>query len=161
MLLDKYSDTLMSIGMRYSNNRSIVLDAIQETWIIVFNQMDKYVEKGFFIAWAKKILIRELLRIKNKENSKIVYLNDIQNKNMAQKPAAEKKLELQEVMTLVAKIPSPAKDIFIMNVMDGLKHKEIAEIMNIKESTSRVHVTNARKFLKESLAKISNRKVKV
>lgn len=147
--------------MRYSNNRSIVLDAIQETWIIIFNQMDKYVEQGFFIAWAKKILIRELLRIKNKEESKIVYLNDLQSRNIAQKPTAEKKLELEEVMKLVTKIPSPAKDIFIMYVMDGLKHKEIAEIMNIKESTSRVHVTNARKFLKESLTKISNIKVKV
>ncbi len=151
MLLEKYSGYLKSAALNYLADEATIMDALQETWINIFNNMDTYEERGFFYPWAKKILLREVIKISKYEKAKIVFLDSVQVQSKVQDPNAEKILELEEAMKMVEKIPSPGREIFKMFVINGLSHKEIADVMNIKPSTSRVHLTNARKYMKEVL----------
>ncbi len=151
ILLNKYSDFLASAARNYISDSETILDVLQETWIIIFNNLESYEERGYFYAWAKKIMLREIIRISKKEKAKEVFIGTLQAKDHTSKPSVERKLELQEAMKLVEKLRSPAREVFKLHVIDGLSHKEIGEIMNIKDSTSRVHLTNARKELKELL----------
>ncbi len=161
ILLEKYSDYLASAARNYMADKASIMDVLQDTWIIIFNNIDKYEEKGFFYPWAKKIMLREIIRMSNKEKAKVMFLNTMSRKDKMQAPDIERTLELQEALKLVEKIPSPAREIFKLFVIDGLPHKEIADIMNIKESTSRVHLTNARKKMSDLLAIRDQRKVKL
>jgi len=161
ILLEKYSDYLASAARNYMDDGASIMDVLQDTWIIIFNNIHKYEEKGFFYAWAKKIMLREIIRMSKKEKDKVLFLNSIGRKKCQIQPEIERKLELQEVMILVEQIPSPAKEVFKMYVVDGIPHKEIAQFMGIKESTSRVHLTNARKKLNLFLSIRDQRKVKL
>jgi RNA polymerase sigma-70 factor (ECF subfamily) len=147
--LEKYSDFLASAARNYLSDKEMIMDALQETWIIIFNNIQGYEERGYFYPWAKKILLREIIRISKKEKAKEVFIGSLKTKDQVFKPSIERKLELQEVMKLVEKLRSPAREVFKLHVIDGLSHKEIGDLMNIKDSTSRVHLTNARKELKE------------
>jgi RNA polymerase sigma-70 factor (ECF subfamily) len=147
-LLEKYSGILMSTAMRYLKDESKALDALQETWIKVFNNIDKYEEEGKLQWWLKKVLINNILKTK----TKIIQLTDYDSENNDKAwilPSVESKLNMEDLMKIVNTVPSPAKEVFIMNIIDGMNHKEIAEILSIKESTSRVHLTNARKYLRQ------------
>lgn len=149
MLLDKYSPHLMATAMRYVLDEAQAKDALQETWIKVFRNIDNYKEEGRLMYWLKKILVNTIISEKRK-NKPMVEINGHEPQN--QQPGAESKLNMQDMMKIIVKLPSPSKEVFMMKVMEGMKHKEIAEIMNITESTSRVHLTNARKLLRMMFA---------
>ena len=149
---------MASAARNYVGDPSAVMDILQETWIIIFNNIQKYEERGYFYPWAKRIMLREIIRASKKEKAKILFIDTLKNREVSNKPSIERKLELQEVMKLVDQIKSTAKEVFKLKVIEDLSHKEIAEMMNIKESTSRVHLTNARKQLKELLTIRDTRK---
>lgn len=161
ILLEKYSDYLASAARNYMSDKESIMDVLQDTWIIIFKNINKYEEKGYFYAWAKRIMLREIIRMSKKEKAKVLFLDTLGRKNNSIQPDVERKLELQEALILVERIPSPSREVFKMFVIEGLPHKEIAQLMGIKESTSRVHLTNARKRLNQFLSVQDQRKVKL
>lgn len=150
MLLDKYSPLLMGTAMRYLNDESSAKDALQDMWIKVFNNMDKYQDQNKLSGWIKTILINTILkRLKTKAHTHTIHTDNCIELKGHQAPVIESDLNMKDLMKIVHTVPPPGKEVFMMNVIDGMSHKEIAEIMNIKESTSRVHLTNARKYLRK------------
>ncbi len=149
MLLEKYSPMLMGTAMRYLSDEAKAKDALQDTWIKVFNNMCKYQDQNKLSGWLKTILINTILKMKStKSYTHTIHTDDCINLKGHQAPVIESNLNMKDLMKIVHTVPPPAKDVFMMNVIDGLSHKEIAKVMNIKESTSRVHLTNARKYLR-------------
>ncbi len=151
MLLEKYSPVLMATAMRYLKDSASAQDALQETWIKVFKNINRYQEEGKLGGWLKRILINTVLRAKIKP-TKDVELNATADYITTVRPDIESTLNVNDLMKVIETIPVPAKHVFMMNIIDGMSHREIAEVLNIKESTSRVHLTNARKYLKNILS---------
>ena len=137
----------MATAMRYLHDEASAKDVLQETWIKVFNNINKYRDEGKLLAWLKRILINTTLGSMRKTVS-IVELNGAAVDHTMVTTNIENELNLADMMKKVQSTPSPAREVFLMYVIDGLSHKEIAIIMKIKESTSRVHLTNARKYLR-------------
>ena len=94
-------------------------------------------------------MLRELFRISKRENMRLVHLNSKLTEANHEMPRVDKILELEEALKMVDRIKSPAREVFKMYVIDGLSHQEIGDIMDITASTSRVHLTNARKVIVE------------
>ena len=67
----------------------------------------------------------------------------------SEEPNALSELHYDDLLRLVNQLPEVSREVFKMTVIDGLKHKEIAEILKIQESTSRAHLTRAKKKLQE------------
>ena len=61
---------------------------------------------------------------------------------------------VEDLMKMISELPEVYRMIFNMYAIDGLTHKEISEILNIKESTSRANLTKARFKLKKSVEDI-------
>ena len=68
---------------------------------------------------------------------------------IVEQPAILSELRYDDLLRLVNRLPDICREVFKMAVIDELQHKEIAEIMNIRESTSRAHLTRAKKKLRE------------
>ena len=148
-LLEKYAGYLMAVIRRYCNDNIVAQDILQEAWIQIFRSIDQYEEKGLLKGWMAKIAISmcyKQFRKKLKENypEKLPDAIDCS-------PDALDKLQFEDLLKIVNTIDRPRRDVFVMNVIDGLNHKEISEILNIQESTSRAHLSNARKELRKLL----------
>lgn len=152
MLLDRYSSALMATALRYNCDRHTAKDMLQETWIKVFQGLDKYKEDGKLLPWLKRILINTILRSREKKSISIKDI-DMWNAEIEGIQIDSDHLELEDLMTMIESISTPAKEIFMMYVIDGFSHLEIGEMMGIKASTSRVHLSNARRKLVELLKK--------
>ena len=152
MLLDKYSPALMATALRYNCDQHLAKDMLQETWIKVFHGLEKYQEDGKLLAWIKRILINVILRSREKRTITIQDV-DMWSGEIEGIQISSDHLELEDIMKMIYSISSPAKEIFMMYVIDGFSHNEIGELMSISASTSRVHLSNARKKLVEILKK--------
>ncbi len=155
ILFDRYNSMLFAVIMKYMRNRQDAEEVLQETWIDIFKSLANYEDSGKFEGWIKTIAIRKSWKaIKSKP---VVY--ELADYHQVQKIRIDQqimdKLTCEEILKLLHYIPSGAREVFKMNVLDGYTHKEIASIMSIGESTSRAHLTKARSILKTLFEKLN------
>ena len=147
--LEKYTPLLYNVALRYAIDRSQAKDILQDSWIRIFNGLEKYKDEGKLEAWLTRIVINVAYRkFSSKEMKQAVYTDTFFDTAVEQ-PAILSELHYDDLLRLVNQLPDICREVFKMAVIDDLKHKEIAEIMKIKESTSRAHLTRAKKKLRE------------
>jgi len=147
--LDRYTPLLYSISLRYAVDRAQAKDILQDSWIKIFNGLVNYRHEGKLEGWMSRIVINVALRNLNSKEVKQAVYTDSFFEPPAEEPAALSELQYDDLLRLVNQLPEVCREVFKMAVIDGLKHKEIGEIIGIQESTSRAHLTRARKKLQE------------
>lgn len=154
-LYKHYFALMYHICKDFESERENILSLINEGFLKIFLNIASFSEeKGSFEAWAKRIMTNHCIDYKRrKENlSQTTALDDaphVQNLCTAAPAFVE-----EEILFHMKKLPPTTKEIFSLHIFNGFSHKEIAEKMDIAESTSRWHVLEARKFLKKVAHKI-------
>lgn len=129
------------------NNTHSAEEVLQDSWIDIFNGLQRYQDQGKFEGWMKTIVIRRAWKAIKKRKF-VEELNDDYTKstvNMEQQIMDQ--MTCQEILNELEIIPNGAREVFKMAVIDGFNHKEISDILEITESTSRAHLSRARKIL--------------
>lgn len=133
-----------SVCLRYSSNQEEAKEILNEGFLKVFNNLDKYLPELSFKAWLRTIMVNTAInyyRDNKKYNQEIsfdgiedpIYDEDIINK-----------ISADEILVLVQKLPPSYRTVFVMHVVDGYSHREIGEILEINEGTSRSNFMKAR-----------------
>jgi RNA polymerase sigma-70 factor (ECF subfamily) len=103
-----------------------------------------------FYAWLKKIMIRECVTyLRTKKN--IVLLPEIDDDEPAMEPEVVDKLSEADIFKMLDGLPPGYRIVFNLHALDGIEHKDIAQLLGIKESTSRSQLTKARVCLQKIL----------
>lgn len=149
---------LMSISIRYTRNQDLAKEMLNVGFLKILNNLDKYRDEIPFKAWIRKIMINTLIdeyRKQKKQSEVIDYVDEYyDNSDYAELNTALEKINANQIHELIAKLPPMAQQVFNLFVIDGYSHKEIGDILNIEEGTSKWHLNSARAKLKEMLEKI-------
>ena len=155
--LYKYYFALMyTICKGYSDNQQTIISLINEGFLKIFMNIKTFdSEKGYFESWAKKIITNTAIDYARSKKSVNQFLavdeERGQQKELSEKP--NNGVE-EEVLYLIKKMPAVTQRVFSLHVFNGYSHKEIADMLQIAESTSRWHVAEARKNLRKQAHKI-------
>lgn len=157
-LVKRHSGMLMSVCRRYASNDAYAKDILQESWIKIFKNLAQCQKFDAVEAWMRTIAIRTAYHW-NKKKQLHFELNpdEIANSQLLA-PDIFSRFDEEEIIQLIQELPNGFRAIFSLNVIEGYSHREIAELLNISESTSRSQLVRARKVLQE---KIIKKKVKV
>ncbi len=155
-LYKRYFALMYSICKKYSENQQTIVSLINEGFLKIFMNIGTFeTTKGNFEGWAKKIVTNtaiDYVRLQRKKNNFIQLEEDQPKENtLSEKPRTYVE---EEVLYLIKKLPAVTQRVFSMHVFKGYSHKEIAELLGIAESTSRWHISEARKNLKQYAHKI-------
>ena len=148
-LFDKYSQLLLNVSRRYSPTKEVAEDVLQEAWIKIFKGLQKYQHENKFEAWLKTIVIHTALRNNSKshfkfENNGYETLNEVEAD-----PQIISEMNYDMIIDLIDELPPGYAAVFKLAILDEYNHKEIAKLMDITESTSRVKLSEARKRLQK------------
>lgn len=157
----RFSYMMKGVCLRYSSNEADAEDLLQESFIKIFNNLRAYQETGKLGAWLRKITVNCALEKyrkekKKKENTLLVAdygVHDFDFEN------ALSKLELDDLLAKIQQLPNGYRTIFNLYVIEGYQHKEIAELLNISEGTSKSQYSRARILLKEMIEKEEKHKI--
>lgn len=147
LLYQQYAGKMMSVCMRYMGSRSKAEDILQEGFMKLFKSLNKFSFSGSFEGYVRRIMVncafRELNRFRNKNEFFGYEYETTESKasNVVQKMAVD------DIMKLISRLPEGYRMVFNLYIIDGYSHREIADMMNIAESTSRSQLTKARKML--------------
>ena len=144
---------------RYLKKEEDVEEALADAFYTIFTKMDQLKEMGAFEAWARKIAVNQCLyHLKRKVNFNL-YLEDtklyIQPETL---PGTQ--LEEEDLLKLLDYIPEGCKTIFNLFAIEGYAHKEIANMLNISEGTSKSQLNVAKTKLKDLVNNLYYQKAK-
>lgn len=151
-LYELLSGKMYAVCMRYCSNQDNAQDILQEGWIKVFSNLQKYRGTGSFEGWVRRIFINTAVEHFRKENR--LYLvcdNEIALEMASTVYFQEDNLQLEELMNMIQKLSVGYRTIFNLYVIEGYSHKEIAEMLKISEGTSKSQLARARYLLQKQI----------
>ncbi len=133
---------------RILNDHELANDAIQEAFISVFRILGQFQFRSTLGAWIKTIVIHTSLKILKKQKAFVfVDLSDNIKLISWDEPMSGEYLE-----KAILSLPSGYRVIFLLIEVEGYKHREVAEMLNISEGTSKSQLFHAKKYLKTILS---------
>lgn len=156
-LVRLYAPILINICKRYVYDPDLAYDAMQECFLNTFKYIEKYSGTGSFDGWIKRIAVNCALGVRKKMKGEL-YIHEMdQVLNITTDiPDAVSKLKEEELLKIVDGLPESCSVIFKLFVIEGYRHKDIAEMLGIKESSSRSQLARAREKLIVKLRALEN-----
>ena len=151
-LYELYSSKLFALSLKYSKNYAEAQDNLQDAFIKIYENIDQFKHKGSFEGWMKRITINTAL--KRYRNQKVFSLYYEENIVQPEKELDNRQINLQTLLKCIQELPNRYRMVFNLYVLDGHSHKEIAELMEISEGTSKSNLARGRQILKDKINEI-------
>jgi RNA polymerase sigma factor (sigma-70 family) len=151
---NRFSPRMLGVCYRFAKSREDAEDMLQEGFIKIFTQLHQYRNEGALEGWIRRIIVHTCINVlkKNKKFSDTIDLANAQflfsNENHI--PSI---LQAKEVVECIRLLPVGYKTVLNLYAIEGYSHKEIGDMLEIGESTSRSQYTRARAMLEEILVK--------
>ena len=145
-----YSGSMFSICRRFIDNSADAEEILQDSFVKAFTKIGKLKDNSKFGSWLKKITINECVNfIKKKKIVFEEFSDSIQN--IAYDDEQKFNINPELVNKEIANLPDGCRVIFNLYLIENYKHKEIAKMLNITESTSKSQYQRAKQLLKNRL----------
>lgn len=143
-----YASKLFTLCLKYSKNHAEAQDNLQDSFLTIFKKIKQYKGKGSFEGWMKRIVINTALQRYRKEGVlDVIKDNDIKDEVVEVEVETEE-ISLDFLLDIIQQLPDKYRLVFNLYVLDGFSHKEIAQMLNISEGTSKSNLSRARLILK-------------
>jgi len=156
-LYKSYFGYAYAVAMLYCNDRSNSITVVNDSFVKLFKNGDRYDASQPFKGWFRRILINTAIDYLRREERGLKMVQYQYNLEEATDQNSESTNgyyptdidEEGEIASLLHRLPPLHKRVFILNQIEGYNHKEVANLLKISESSSRVYLTRARKELRE------------
>ena len=147
---------LMNICMRYKNDYDTAGVSLNAIFLKILSKLDTFKQEESFIAWIKRIAVNHLIdeyRQHKRERAKLGYIEEESKAELNGSAAHEKEAEMNAdyLIQMIKELPPLTAKVFNLYAIDGYKHREIGELLEMSENTSKWHLREARIKLKEKL----------
>ena len=157
-LFKHFYGLVMRVCMRYAGSTDEAADMLNEGFLKVFSNLDKYENTGSFEAWLKRVVCNAALDYRRRFVKQVDFVNidELPETQVADETVndAVARMSSQELVGLIQQLPPVTRTVFNMFVFEGFSHRDISQELNISENTSAWHVNSARTKLKEAISKL-------
>ncbi|RXG14012.1 RNA polymerase sigma-70 factor (ECF subfamily) [Leeuwenhoekiella aestuarii] len=156
-LYELHSPKMLSVCRRYLKDSMQAEEAMCNGFLKVFKNLDRFRDEGSFEGWVRRIMVNESISYLRKEQKMIFTDYDNQGDDPTYNPQ-NSDLEVEHIQLLIDQLPEGYRAVFVMYAIEGYKHQEIANMLEIAESTSKSQLFKARKLLQQKLSELNTYK---
>lgn len=148
---------MFTVCLRYGKDRHEAEEILQEGFIKVFASLHQYRHEGSLEGWIRRVMITTALqRLRGRTPlHAVLSVEDNGSHNVKDEESIESSLNAKELLLLVQTLPAVYRAVFNLYVFEGYKHKEIAQLLNVSEGTSKSNLYDARQWLKEKIRAVN------
>ncbi len=161
-IFEKYSPKMLSICRQYIMDHQSAEAVMLDGFVKMYQNLDKFQHQGSFEGWLRKIMVNECLNyIKKSKRKDYSVALDTGEKELVN-TYSEIDIDGDYIQLLVDELPIEMKLVFNFYVIEGYKHSEIAELLDISENASKLRLSKARKIIQigyNNYEKKSNEKI--
>ena len=153
-LYERYSPRMLAVCYRFAKSREDAEDMLQEGFIKIYTQLHQYRNEGALEGWIRRIIVHTCINVlkKNKkffETVDLIHANAFHTKD----DMVPSIIQAKQVVECIRMLPLGYKTVLNLYAIEGYSHKEIGNMLDIEESTSRSQYTRAKAMLEDILVK--------
>ncbi|PCI78333.1 MAG: hypothetical protein COB20_06755 [SAR86 cluster bacterium] len=153
VFFDIYKRDVFTTAHRLLNDISDAEDASQEVFLNAFRNIGQFERKSSLRTWLRKITVNLCInRLKSREFRGKKNSVEIDEERLSYTPLSEDASLIRTIDKVVDSLPSNTKTVFVLKAQQGLRHEEIAYLMDITIGTSKSQYAHARLLLRERLS---------
>lgn len=148
-----YSKAMFNTAIRICGDRQEAEDVLQESFLSAFRNIQSYRGESAFGAWLKRIVVNKSLSALRKKKNDMIMMEEVPDITYVEERARESHLSVDLIKDAIKDLPAGFRAVLTLYLFEGYDHKEISEILNISESTSKTQYKRAKDKLKVLLEK--------
>jgi len=159
VLYKRFAPKMYGVCMRFAKNQMEADDILQEGFIKVFTNLKSFRNEGSLEGWIRRTIVNTAINL-YKKNLKHQKDTDLEQAEVIQNQETNslEKLSVQELLKLIMELPTGYRVVFNLNVIEGYSHKEIGDLLEISENTSKSQLSRARLALQKKLFNLNRTK---
>ncbi len=154
LLYRRHAAKLYAVCLQYSGNDEEARDILQDGFIKIFENLIHYKHEGSFEGWMRRIVVNTALeKYRSKHN-----LHRVDDIDLIPEPDADPEtedyagLEAVDLLDIIRGLPPKYRMVFNLFAIEGYSHKEISQMFNISEGTSKSNLSRARIILQKKVS---------
>ncbi len=162
ILFDTHFPKMLPVCLRYLKNDHDALEVLNNAFLKVFDKIKQYKAEGNLESWIKRIVINssiDFVRSNRLYRENFIHTNEF---HLYGEPREEDispddweedttRFSKEDLLAMVGDLPPATRIVFNLYVIDDFTHKQISENLKISEGTSKWHLSNGRKILREKI----------
>ena len=152
-LFEQYASVMLSVCVRYVNDRETARDILQDGFIKLYSKIDTYSGTGSFAGWIRRIFVTTALEYlrQNDALKQSASIEEYSNSIVDEKITVLDKISADDLLDCISRLPEGYRTVFNLYAIEGYSHSEIAGMLGISESTSRSQYMRARNILQKNV----------
>ena len=155
-LYNLYSKTMLNVSYRIVKDVSEAEDVLQESFVTAFNKLDSFRGDSTFGSWLKRIVINASINVLKKRKIDYQLIDENRDDRADEIDIEASDLSVDHIKKAIMELPEGFRLVFSLYAMEGYDHKEISEILNVSESTSKSQYNRAKRKLQMILKNMYN-----
>lgn len=159
-LYTRFAPKMYAVCLRYANNNDDAKDLLQEGFIKIFRNLDRFRAEGSFEGWVRRVFVntsiehyrRKITLFSTSEKEEALIEDDSSN--------GLDKLAEKDIIKIVQTLSPGYRTVFNMYAIEGYSHKEIGSILGISEGTSKSQLARAKGILQKKVEEFLDEKRK-
>jgi len=150
-----YVSRMYGVCLRFARSRMEADDFLQEGFIKVFANLQSFRNEGSLDGWIRRTIINTAINL-IKKNAKFLNNTEIDRADVLPREDATAldSLCAEELLEMIAELPTGYRIVFNLNVIEGYTHKEIGSLLDISENTSKSQLSRARQALQKKISEL-------
>lgn len=148
-LYNLYAKAMLNVSYRIVNDVDEAEDVVQDAFVNVFKNIDKYRADSTFGAWVKRIVVNASINALKKKKLDLVDMTFADHELEEEETAFESDLTIQDIKEAIQLLPEGFRAVLSLYLLEGYDHKEIGTVLGVTESTSKSQYNRAKKRLRE------------
>jgi RNA polymerase sigma-70 factor (ECF subfamily) len=160
-LFDLFGKKMFGICLRYAGNHADAQDILQEGFLKIFEKIHQFEFKGSFEGWMRKIFVNTALE-RYRNQYKIINIQDGWRDTTEEAyDHISSAITAEELIGIIQELSPKYRVVFNLYALEGYSHKEISEMLNITEGTSKSNLSRARIILQDKVKQMYSAVAKV
>ena len=159
LLFLKYKDLVYTTSLKYCRNKAEAEDNVHDVFIVIFETIHKYKNKGSFEGWIKRIAIHKAVdKFRQKKTTDLPYQIESDTREVTI-DKEQVNIPIDTIFEAIQELPERYRLVFSLYQLDDYTHKEIASMLSISVGTSKSNFHRAKQILKEKILAFSSTKI--
>ncbi|MBA9078871.1 MULTISPECIES: RNA polymerase sigma factor [Rufibacter] len=155
LLYQRYASKMLAVSKRYARTDFEAEDILQDAFMKVFTHLKNFKGECPVEFWIKRIVINTALKHQRSNRHLMVTDQEEEWEEASEQDCFDSQYGYEELLELVRELPPRYQAVFNLYAIEGFSHKEIGEMLEITESTSKSQYSRARASLRQALLRLT------